>query len=157
MKLTISGNELRRRTCRTTGLANRKHGLGTNKTPTYHSWRAMRVRCLTQNDKDYHNYGGRGITICKRWEEFLNFIEDMGERPDGMTLDRIDNDGNYEPSNCRWSTRKEQGLNRRTTRWVEKDGLIMTVDQWRKKLGVHSRVIHRMIKMGELNEINHIR
>jgi len=78
------------------------------------SWCCMKQRCLNPNAIGYHRYGGRGITICGRWlENFDNFCQDMGERPEGMTLDRINNDGNYESSNCKWSTPKEQANNRR--------------------------------------------
>lgn len=83
-------------------------------TPTYNSWRSMKQRCLNKNSPDYKHYGGRGITVCERWMDFKNFLDDMGKRPKGMSLDRIDNDGNYEPSNCKWSNMKEQSNNRRT-------------------------------------------
>lgn len=83
-------------------------------TPTYVSWSSMKERCNNTNHIHYKNYGGRGITVCERWDLFVNFLEDMGERPEGTTLDRYpDKDGNYEPGNCRWATWQEQNKNRR--------------------------------------------
>jgi len=95
---------------------NYKHGHKVNKkaSPTYNSWRAMRARCQHSNASNYERYGGQGIKVCDRWQDFENFLSDMGERPEGKTLDRIDNNKGYEPGNCKWSTPKEQSQNRKT-------------------------------------------
>lgn len=92
------------------------NGKRINRIGTYSSWEAMNNRCNNPNNNGYPDYGGRGIIICKRWSEFNNFLWDMGERPIGKTLDRIDVNGNYEKSNCKWSTPSEQNLNRRPRR-----------------------------------------
>lgn len=91
-----------------------KHGhRSKTRTPTYNSWRKMKERCTNPNHDRYPRYGGRGIKICDRWlHSFQNFLEDMGNRPYGKTLDRIDPNGNYEPSNCRWATIKQQARNK---------------------------------------------
>jgi len=101
------------------GPRNAKHGhtIGGKPTPEFYSWWSMKMRCTNKNAKHYQYYGGRGITVCNEWfNSFENFFKDMGNRPDGMTLDRINNDGNYEPSNCRWSTPSQQLKNRRNAK-----------------------------------------
>lgn len=90
--------------------------------PLYKTWRDIRSRCYNKNNKAYPRYAGRGITVCARWlKSFWVFLDDMGERPPGHTLDRIDNNGNYEPSNCRWATVRTQNRNRRNN-WIPKLG-----------------------------------
>lgn len=85
--------------------------------PLYALWRGMRARCLNPNHKGYPDYGGRGIKVCERWDNFAAFVEDMGEKPGPeYTLDRIDNDGDYEPGNTRWATWEEQHANKRVRR-----------------------------------------
>jgi len=92
-----------------------RHGLTESR--TYRSWEAMITRCQSKTAKEYPIYGGRGIEVCARWHDsFLAFLEDMGERPEGLTLDRIDNNGNYEPSNCRWADKCIQQQNQRPSK-----------------------------------------
>ena len=88
-----------------------KHGMAGSR--EFNTWISMKQRCSNKNDPEYKNYGGRGITVCERWMQFENFYADMGPRPLGTSIDRIDNDGNYELANCRWATPKEQGRKRR--------------------------------------------
>lgn len=91
--------------------ANTTHGRARG--PEWTSWQMMRQRCQNPGATQYADYGGRGVTVCARWQDFTAFYADMGPRPEGMTLDRIDVNGNYEPGNCKWSTRSEQNRNKR--------------------------------------------
>lgn len=105
----------------------RTHGYSA--TPTYASWIAMLRRCNDEKGLAYSYYGGRGIKVCDRWKSFENFLADMGERPDKTSLDRIDSDGNYEPTNCRWSDLIQQGRNKRNTVYVSYQGEDMTLQR----------------------------
>jgi hypothetical protein len=109
------------------------HGHGHPSTPTYGSWRSMLQRCENPNSIAYHNYGGRDIKVCERWKTFENFLADMGERPKGKTLDRYpNNDGDYEPGNCRWATPKQQAKNSTRANVLIAFGEEKTLLQWSK-------------------------
>jgi hypothetical protein len=97
----------------------------------------MMGRCYNPKRKKYERYGGRGIVVCAQWHDFAVFLADMGERPAGTSIERIDNDGNYEPSNCRWATHKEQMINRSNTVLIEHGGRRLTRDEWANSLGVN--------------------
>lgn len=118
------------------------------KTRTYKSWQMMWQRCTNPTYDSYPYYGGRGITVCERWKEFENFLEDMGERPEGMTLDRIDSDGNYEKSNCRWATREEQVDNRRNNVYYIVNDVVMSLKQLAKFIGVTREKLYNYIYRG---------
>ena len=124
---------------------NRTHGLA--KTPEHVVWCSMNERCTNTNHNRYHRYGGRGITVCDRWRNsFEAFLEDMGPKPSPRhTIERIDNDGHYEPGNVRWATKKEQARNRRTTRLLEIRGHSRSVAEWSEMHGVpHATILERL-------------
>ena len=103
---------------------------------TYQVWEDIIRRCDNPKFKQFKDYGGRGIKIYLPWRKFENFYKDVGDIPEGMTFDRIDNDGDYEPGNWRLATRKEQASNRRTNRWIEHRGETRTLTQWADYLGI---------------------
>jgi hypothetical protein len=114
---------------------NKRHGM--SETAEYRSWCKMKARCYDRNDKRYQNYGGRGIAVCSRWRNsFENFFEDMGPRPEGYSLERIDNDGIYEPSNCIWVPIENQSRNRSTVRWIEFKGKRMSIADWSREMDI---------------------
>lgn len=128
-----------------------KHGMCG--TPTYLSWKSMLRRCDNPRSDNYHRYGGRGITVCQEWREsFVVFLRDMGNRPAGTSIDRIDNDGNYEPGNCRWATGEVQARNKGCDRGrliVEFEGALLTVTQAARRIGMHPTVLYgRLVKCG---------
>lgn len=124
-------------------------GRGKSVSPTYHSWQSMLKRCFKQNRPDYRIYGGRGITVYSEWLQFESFLRDMGEKPPGLSLGRINNEGNYEPSNCRWETREEQNNNTRRNRLITIDGETKTVAGWARHRGMSVFVIHARLHRGE--------
>lgn len=116
-------------------------------TPGRSSWVSMLSRCRNKNHEAYHRYGGRGITVCQRWQDgFDNFYADMGPRPDGMSLERIDSNGNYEPDNCKWATTQEQQNNTCTNRFIEVDGERLTVAQLARKQNVKYETMYSRLK-----------
>ena len=124
------------------------HGL-TNST-TYYVYQGCIQRCHNPRAPAYAYYGGRGIQVCGRWREsFQNFLQDMGERPEGKTLDRIDPNGDYSPANCRWADWETQGNNRRNVKLLEMDGIRRSVAQWARSVGLHEETLRKRLRHGE--------
>lgn len=123
---------------------------GHSGTSLYKTWERMRQRCHNPNSNSYGNYGGRGIVVCERWlSSFENFLADMGERPEGKTLDRYpDNDGNYEPGNCRWATNAEQKRNTRRTKMITFNGKTLCMRDWAALVGVSESQFWKRINKG---------
>jgi hypothetical protein len=118
-------------------------------TRTYRSWQAMISRCTRPSDPFFSHYGGRGITICDHWlYSFENFYRDMGARPDGKTLGRIDNDANYCLDNCRWETPSEQASNRSSVIWIEHCGVRLHLEDWSRRTGIGPSRIRRRLQSG---------
>ena len=128
-------------------MSNNSHGM--TKTPEYHAWIDMKHRCFNPNNKQYLDYGGRGITVCDRWLNLDNFLADMGTKPSPKhSLDRIDNNGDYSPKNCKWSTRVEQNNNTRYNRLITIDDVTLTITQWENKMGYGRGVIQGRLNLG---------
>lgn len=125
------------------------HARSTGMSPEYHSWSSMKTRCHNKRAPDYPKYGGRGIRVCARWRRFLNFLEDMGPRPAGTSLDRYPNKGgNYEPNNCRWATSSEQNSNKRNNAYVTHNGQTLTVSEWGRVTGILKGTIRNRLVRG---------
>jgi len=145
----VASNNLRRGMTKSCGCVQNKwsHGCSQN-SETYKTWESMKQRCYNKNHKHYRNYGGRGITVCKRWKDnFAAFLEDMGDRPPKATIDRIDNSLGYSPENCRWATRKQQQRNRRTNRLLTCNGETHCLAEWAEKVGLTKAIIAKRLRL----------
>lgn len=140
------------------GHANATHGEsshgGRDASAEYSAWSSMIQRCTNQKGAGYHRYGGRGIAVCDRWRtSYETFLADMGRRPSPQhSVDRKDNDGNYEPGNCRWATVKEQGRNRRTNHTITARGRTATLIEWAELSGIRAGTIYERLRRGWSDE-----
>lgn len=160
--IIVSGNALLKSNTKSCGCLrsetvrkskNKIHGM--TDTRIFHCWSAMKDRCTNERHKAYKNYGGRGIRVCDEWlHDFQTFYEWAMENgySDELSIDRIDNDGNYEPSNCRWITYKEQQNNKRTNHYLEYDGEVKTIAQWAEIVGIKRKVLTQRINNGWTTE-----
>ena len=122
---------------------------GKSGTPTYKAWHGMVSRCHNKDHQSYHYYGSRGIFVCRRWRyDYEQFLHDMGTKPNGMSLDREDNDKGYSPDNCRWANTVTQGNNRRNNQIIEHDGEALSYAQWSYRLGGARHLVGNRIKAG---------
>jgi hypothetical protein len=132
-------------------MSNFKHGHAPagNPTPTYRRWLAMHQRCANPKLKEFFLWGGRGIKVCARWQDYPAFLEDMGEQPPGMSLDRYpDHDGDYSPSNCRWADPKQQSRNKRNNLLMTFRGQTLCQSEWAESLGIHKETLRKRLAMG---------
>ena len=134
---------------------NRYKTHGMSKTNEFAIWQGMIARCYNKNNNKYHRYGGRGIKVCERWlHNFEKFLEDMGKRPSlKHSIERINNDGNYEPSNCRWDIPFAQSRNNSRNHWIEYNGEKMILQDWADKLGFSQSYMSKLIKNMTIDEI----
>lgn len=123
-----------------------RHGASAHS--AYKTWKAMMARCFDESDKDFPNYGGRGISVCTRWHDLTAFIADVGEKPRGHSLERIDNSKGYSPENCRWATPLEQGANKRNNRMVVVGGVEFHVAEASRKFGITENTFRRRLEAG---------
>lgn len=125
------------------------HAKGHRGTREYYTWTGMKNRCLNPRNRAWKNYGGRGIKVCVRWlESYQNFRVDMGPKPPGATLERINNNGNYTPSNCRWATRKEQTGNTRRVRLITFQGVTKPCGWWADRYGIPRTTVITRLNLG---------
>lgn len=125
---------------------NKRHGMAG--TPTYKTWLHMRDRCSNPRNASYKDYGARGITVCERWESFDNFMADMGIKPAGMSIERIENDGNYAPGNCIWADKRVQANNRRSSKIIKYKGAEYTMSELAAKFDIRLGTLWHRLKSG---------
>lgn len=127
-----------------------KHGESREKSPEYRAWSHVKNRCLNTNDPNYQRYGGRGISVCERWlQSFPNFLADMGRKPTpAHSIDRIDNDGNYEPGNCRWATKAQQSANTSRNRPITMGAETRLITEWETVTGIDHQTIAARLGRG---------
>jgi len=157
-KKWIAAATLRGETTRSCGCLRREmhtthgHTRPGHRDPLYQVWTQMIQRCHNSKDRSYHNYGARGIYVCDRWRGggagFLRWLEDMGPRPENGTIERKDNNGPYDPSNCRWGTRTEQNKNSRNVRLVAYDGRTQCLKDWARELKIPYKALHFRLRLG---------
>jgi hypothetical protein len=150
--ILAQGSELIKKTVKSCGCLRRefiedtRHGM--SGTQVYGIWSGMLDRCRNQNSPSWANYGGRGITVCERWQTFENFFADMGEPPMGKSIDRIDNNAGYSPENCRWASPYAQSRNMRTNVWLTLDGETRILQDWSDCFGLSRDKVRSLIMSG---------
>lgn len=127
---------------------NTKHGLTKAEAATYRSWKDARARCRNPNNSDYHRYGARGISFCNEWDDFAKFFEDMGRRPFGLSLERVNRDGNYEPGNCEWADKYTQANNRCNNHPITAWGRTQNLQAWCDEVGMDPSRVRYRLKVG---------
>jgi hypothetical protein len=148
-EVTVEGHNLDSGNTKSCGCSRIKHGL--TGTRVAGIWKMMMGRCYDEKTLGYHNYGGRGITVCERWHDKEKFFADMGHPPSGLTLERRNGDKNYEPDNCYWATWKEQQNNKRNNVRVTAFGRTQTIQQWADETGINGRTLHNRIQRSKMD------
>lgn len=141
-------NRKKRRHSKVNKLTRHGHAVGGHCSRTYRIWRCMVGRCHNPKNIGFKYYGARGIVVTERWRAFVNFLNDMGDCPPGMTLDRIDNCGNYEPSNCRWASQRDQQRNRTNNVKYTYSGRTFCIREWEDYLGMNNGTLWARLKLG---------
>jgi len=163
-KKTVLGVDLRSGNTKSCGcygrdariLSRKTHGQSHhNISPEYQTWKAIRQRCTNPNTIHWEHYGGKGVTVCERWNDFANFLDDMGTRPSDLhSIDRFpDTNGNYFPENCRWATDGEQSRNKTNSRWLEHNGIKMVLEDWATHFGVDQSTLHEHLETKSIEQI----